>query len=501
MPMLALLYLLINSTLSVVNIPYVPYTYSVYLGGCANVTAYMDPLSGYGISSVYVINQMGDLRRAVVEPYSTPTYVAGDVCGTFLAITVDKWRTVGPLIGITYGEPSVSNLLGTAQLNITGGALIEVKSLYKPNVTGGFVFKIGERNALGVYVEDYLAYGSSVTITGYGLVNVTPIDLSSRAPDYYVYVPEPGTNVTGGYPVQISGLVFAPGQRYLLGRPQLLVSQVSVPVIGDCPGVAYISNPLARPVSVLVQLDDGETYIVQMPEFPKYINTTALLGINATDLLGNPLSDYNLTTYVVATGNQIVGRCLVSGLSYYIAVVVNNDTLYYPAALDRGFLIAHTDIIKPKIQVVGWGVGAAYPPISRLGQNITVAVTLNGTTIAIYHKRASPLIVINDTSLAVRVYVTDILGSPLDSFEVMVGNLTFRGRDGVVYVIPLSNTIAVSYHGLTYLEELAPKISLPVMTSESFLKIFAGSLIAGLSAGLALTRKKKEIGGDDTVEV
>jgi len=241
--MMVALYLLINSTLSLIQVPYVPYTFSTYLGGCANVTAYLDPLSGYGISSIYVVDQYGDIRRALLAPYSTPTYAAGRICGAFLSIVVDRWRAVGPLIPVSYGSSETYALIGTLQLNVTDGALIEVKSLYRPNVTGSFLYKIEDQSAMGVYLVGYLAYGAQITISGYGLVNVTRISLSSKAPDYYVYVPEPGVNLSGGYPAPISGLRFAPSQIYVLGKPTVVVSQVRIPVVGQCGGVAYVSDP------------------------------------------------------------------------------------------------------------------------------------------------------------------------------------------------------------------------------------------------------------------
>lgn len=503
--MLVALYLLLNSTLTVVNVPYVPFVYNMYLGGCANITAYLDPLSGYGISAVYVIDQYGNSQRALLAPYSTPTYVTGDVCGTFLAIAVDKWRAVGPLVPVAYGNPTVYNLIGALQLNISDAAIIAIKSLYKPNVTGSFLYKIQEETVAGVYFTEYLAYAPQISISGYGLVNVTPISLSSKAPDYYVYVPEPGVNISGGYPLPISGLRFAPTQMYLVGKPSIVVRQVQIPVSGQCQGYAYVSDPLARPVTVTIQLDDGETYVVQSPYFPKAINTTLLQGINATDAVGNPLSLYNLTVYPATSGGSPVGRCLVSGVEYYIAVVLNNSTYYYPASISGGYLVARTDIVKPRVVVYGWGQGVAIPPMARAGSNVTVAIYLNGTEIASYVAQAEPVITINDTNLAKMVHVVDILGSPLDDFEVLEGGLAFRGSNGVAPVIPISNVVVIKYRGVEYTTQLSDTIKLPVLTESSFVKIAAVSLAAGLSTGLALAArrsdKKKKADVEETVEV
>ncbi|MEZ0249297.1 MAG: hypothetical protein ABWJ97_08480 [Thermoproteus sp.] len=503
--MLAALYLLLNSTLMAIQVPYVPYTYSIYLGGCANFTAYLDPLSGYGISAVYVVDQYGQAKRALLAPYSTPTYTSGYICGSFLSVVVDKWRAVGPLIPISYGSPTAGSLIGPVQLNVTDAALIQIKSLYRPNVTGSFIYKIGEQNALGVYFVEYLAYGGQVTISGYGLVNVTPIYFSSSAPDYYVYVPEPGTNVSGGYPLAVSGLRFAPSQIYLLGRPTLIVRQVEIPVEGQCGGVAYVSNPLARPVAVMVQLNDGESYVVQSPEFPKAINTTVLLGVNATDLTGTPLSAYNLTVYPTTDGGAPIGRCLVSGVDYYVAVVLNNSTFYYPASIVGGYLVAHTDIVRPRAVVYGWGNAVVEPTITRAGANVTVYVELNGTVIGVYTLKAQPVLAINDTNLARRVRVVDILGAPLDGFEVVEGNLAFRGADGVATIIPTSNIVVVRYRGVEYLVQLSDTIRLPVLTRGSVVKVLAASIIAGTAAGLALMKRGGEKKGrgepEEVVEV
>ncbi|AEA12212.1 hypothetical protein TUZN_0722 [Thermoproteus uzoniensis 768-20] len=501
--MLVALYLLLNSTLSLIQVPYVPYTFSTYLGGCANVTAYLDPLSGYGISSVYVIDQYGNIQRALLAPYSTPTYVTGRICGSFLSIVVDKWRAVGPLIPVSYGTTSTYALIGTIQLNLTDGALVEVKSLYKPNVTGSFIYKVEDRSAMGVYLVKYLAYGSQIAISGYGLVNVTPISLSSKAPDYYVYVPEPGVNLSGGFPAPISGLRFAPSQIYVLGKPTVVVSQVQIPVVGQCGGTAYVSDPLARPVSVIVQLNDGETYTLQSPEFPKAVNTTLLLGINATDLAGTPLSDYNITVYPTTADGAPVGRCLVYGVPYYVAVAWHNATFYYPAALVDGYLVARTDLVKPKVVIYGWGTGEVSPRLARAGSNVTVTVYLNGTAIARYAVKAQPVISINDTNLAEVVHVVDILGSPLDSFEVIMGNLTFRGAQGAAVVIPLSSYAVIRYRGVEYTVQLGATVRLPVMTADSLVKIMAASLAAGVSTALAtwVRRSDKREEVEETVDV
>jgi hypothetical protein len=501
--MMVALYLLINSTLSLIQVPYVPYTFSTYLGGCANVTAYLDPLSGYGISSIYVVDQYGDIRRALLAPYSTPTYAAGRICGAFLSIVVDRWRAVGPLIPVSYGAGETYALIGTVQLNVTDGALIEVKSLYRPNVTGSFLYKIEDQSAMGVYLVGYLAYGAQITISGYGLVNVTRISLSSKAPDYYVYVPEPGVNLSGGYPAPISGLRFAPSQIYVLGKPTVVVSQVRIPVVGQCGGVAYVSDPLARPVSVVVQLDDGETYTLESPEFPKAINTTLLMGVNATDLAGTPLSDYNVTVYPTTADGAPVGRCLVYGAAYYVAVVLGNSTIYYPAALEGGYLVARTDIVRPRVAVYGWGVGAVSPELARAGSNVTIAVYLNGTAIARYVVRAQPVISINDTGLAEAVHVVDIMGSPLGDFEIAMGNLTFRGAQGTAVVIPVSSFAVVKYRGVEYTVQLSPTIKLPVLTEGSLLKIAAAAGAAGASTALALSARgsNKREEREETVEV
>ncbi len=503
--MLAVLYLVLNSTLSLVQIPYVPYVYSAYLGGCANVTAYLDPLSGYGISAIYVVDEYGNSRRALVRPYSTPTYVSGDICGTFLAVIVDKWRAVGPLVPVSYGDSVVYDLIGLLQLNISDAALIAIKSLYKPNVTGSFLYKIQEQSVAGVYLAEYLAYGSQVSIQGYGLVNVTPISLTSRSPDYYVYVPEPGVYLSGGYPAPIPALRFAPRQEVLLGKPTIVIKQIQIPVSGECGGYAYISDPLARPVVVTVQLNDGETYVLRLPYFPESVNATLLRGINATDAVGNPLSLYNLTIYPTTDGGYPVGRCLVYGVDYYVAVVLGNSTFYYPASLYDGYLIARTDIVEPRVVVHGWGYGVVTPQVTRIGANVTVTVYLNGTAIAKYVVKASPTISINDTNLARRVHVVDVLGAPLDGFEILEGNLTFKGSNGIAMVIPISDVVVVRYGGLEYTVQLSDTIRLPVLTKESLVKVAAVSLAAGLSAGLALVKRSDKRGGVDesegTVEV
>lgn len=496
--MLTLLYLIINASLMVVPVPYVPYTYSLYLDGCVNLTAYLDPLSGYGISGVYVINPQGALTRATLSRESTPTFVAGRICGGFLAVSLDRWRRMGPLIPVSMGQPSVYNLLGSYQANFTDSAIIEIKSLYKPNITGLFIYKISEQNIMGVYFSKYIAYQAPITIEGYGLVNITPISLSSRALDYYVYVPSPGVSVSGGFPINITGLRFAPSQIYLLGRPSVVISQVKIPVTGACNGSAYAPDPLARPLTVVVAFNDGEEYTIQMPYFPRQINSTLLLGVNATTLDGIPLNDLNITAYPVTYNGQLAGRCLVEGIQYYVAVLLNGSTMYFPAVLKDGVLTASTNIVKPSVVVKGVGYGVVRPAVAPEGSNVTITIYLNGTQLAEYAARARPVIIIDDSDLTASVRVRDILGSPLPDFYVVVGNLTFRGRDGLVHTVPISQLIVVGYEGRQYLAPLSSTVTVPVLTRESLIKILAGSLIAGAAAGLALAPKggAKERKGD-----
>ncbi|MFB6491265.1 MAG: hypothetical protein TU35_008555 [Thermoproteus sp. AZ2] len=489
--MLALLYLIINSTAMAVPIPYIPYAYSLYLGGCANVTAYLDPLSGLGISAVYAISQDGVAVRPPLSPESTPTYASGDICGAFLSIVVDKWRSIGPLIPVSEGNPAVYNLLGEYQLNFTDAAIIEIKSLYKPNITGSFIYKLSENNILGVYVEKYIAYEAPITIQGYGLINITPIYLSQSPAEYYIFVQEPGVNVSGGFPLNIAGLRFSPSQTYLVGNPKVVVSQVQIPVIGNCSGSAYVPDPLTRPITVLVNFDDGESYAVQFPYFPHAINTTTLRGIEATALDGTPLSALNLTTYLVAPGGQPVGQCLIEGLQYQVAVVLGNKTLYYPASINNGVAQAATNIVRPAVVVQGIGYGVASPPIAVEGENITVSVYLNGTLLAKYQAKAEPRIVINDSKLLARVEVVDVFRDPLGDFYVEAGNLTFRGSNGVAYVVP-SQFLVVVYGGRQYLVQYSQTITLPVLTKASLIKALAGSLAVGIAAGIGLAPRRKK---------
>ncbi|WP_226951997.1 hypothetical protein [Pyrobaculum calidifontis] len=499
--MLGLLLLAINATLAAVPIPYVPYVYTAQIGGCVNFSAYIDPLSPWGISSVYVVLNNGAVVAPQLNRYPTPKYVSGTACGDFISVKVDKWRSLGPLIPVSVKGQDSALLYQGFPLEVNGTAILVVKSLLPPRVVGDFVYRVNSTAFQGVYVEEYIAYGH-VEVSGYGIVNVTYISLTGDRPDYYIYVPSRGVRVEGVKPwTPDIPLLFASNQSAVVGKPRLVVEPISIPVVGECAGTATVSNPLQRPLLVYVKLQSGEEYVLQYYYLPDNVTTWLYRGAEAWSIDGVELP----VSYVEAEGGYPVGKCLVEGLRYYVYIDVNGTTYKYPAAVRQGTLEAHTDLVKPKVAVEAPITAAVEPPIAKAGDNVTVRLFINGTVVAELKTKAAPVIKVNST-LFKEVRVVDLLGSPIHAFVVYVGTLKFYGTNGVAKVVAVDNAVVVEVNGAKYLAPLAPEIRLPTLARESFLKILAAAIIVGVSAAFVVGVKKRESGekvikGGDVVEV
>jgi hypothetical protein len=496
--MFGLLLLMINATASAVPISTIPFVYTTPIGGCVNFSAYLDPLSPWGIASVYAVRGDGTLTQPTLDKYPTPKYVRGYVCGDFLSIRIDRWRSVGPLVPITVrGEDSAYLYIGIPY-DVNGTAIVKVKSFTRPLVTGQFIYRVVSAESFGVYAEEYIVYGVA-QISGYGIVNITYISIGGDKPDYYVYVPTRGVKVEGVRPwTPDFRLLFAPNQTEVVGKPRVVVEQISVPVVGECSGVAYVVNPLERPLRIYVKLDTGEQYALSSYYLPMNITTWRFRGAVAKTVDGQSLPVYAVST---VDGSQ-VGMCVVEGASYYVYVKTNETVYRYPAQASGGFVEAYTDLVRPKATLPGFNV-TVEPEVAKIGSNVTVRIYYNGTLVAEYIMRASPTLFINASSFFHKVKVVDVLGTPLPRFVIYVGGLKFYGVDGVAYVIPVDANTAVEVNGVRYLVRLQPEIRVPTLTKESFFKIVAASAVVGAAVAFGFRKKEKptEESGRDIVEV
>ncbi|AFA39782.1 hypothetical protein Pogu_1755 [Pyrobaculum oguniense TE7] len=485
--MLGLLTLLINATVLYIPITAVPFIYTAPLSGCANFSAYVDPLSPWGIASVYAVSTTGALAQPGLDPYPTPKYVKGQICGDFISVRIDRWRSIGPAVPISVKGTDTLLIYQGVPLEINGTAIVKVKSFTQPQVDGRFYYKISSQVVMGVYVEEYVVY-SYAKISAYGIANITYLSLSEDKPDYYLVVPALGVRVDGVKPWTPDFVLwFSPNQTAAVGKPRVVVEQVRIPVAGECNGTATVSNPLERPYQVLVKLDTGEEYALQMYQPPSVVRTWRLSGAEAKTADGKPLPVYMVTT----EDGSPVAMCIVEGATYYLYVKVG-DTLYrYPATSSSGVLEAYTDLVKPRVVLDYPGFNAtATPEVARLGENITVKVYYNDTFVQEYRVKASPLVALNVSRLFVEVRVEDVLGSPIDSFYVYVGGLRFRGQGGTARILPLADPIAVEINGVKYLTRLQPTVRVPTLTQSSFLKIVAAAVAVG--GGIAIGFKRRE---------
>jgi hypothetical protein len=496
--MFGLLLLLINATASAVPISTIPFVYTTPLGGCVNFSAYLDPLSPWGIASVYAVGKDGALTQPTLDKYPTPKYVRGYVCGDFLSIKIDRWRSVGPLVPVTVrGEDSAYLYVGVPY-EVNGTAIVKVKSFTRPQVTGQFVYRVASAESFGVYAEEYVVYGV-VQISGYGIANITYISFSGDRPDYYVYVPTKGVKVEGVKSwTPDFHLLFAPNQTEVVGKPRVVVEQISVPVVGECSGRAAVVNPLERPLRIYVKLDTGEEYTLSTYHLPVNITTWRFRGAVAKTVDGQSLPVYAVST---DDGSQ-VGMCVVEGASYYVYVKTNESVYKYLAQVSGGFVEAYTDLVRPKAALPGFNV-TVEPDVAKIGSNVTVRIYYNGTLVAEYIRRASPTLFINVSSFFHEVKVVDVLGTPLSRFVIYVGGLEFYGVDGVARIIPVDANAAVEVNGVRYLVQLQPEIKIPTLTKESFLKVAVAAAVVGAAAAFGLRKKEKPVekGGRDLVEV
>jgi len=497
--MLGLLFLLINATMAAVPITSIPFVYTAPLAGCANFSAYVDPLSPWGIASAYAVRNDGALTQPTLDRYPTPKYIQGYACGDFISIKVDRWKSVGPAVPVTVkGEDSAYLYLGVP-FEVNGTAIVRVRSFTQPAVSGQFVYKVSSAASFGVYSEEYIVYGRA-QISAYGIVNITYIDLSGERPDYYVYIPTKGARVEGVKPWNPDfQLMFAPNQTGVVGKPRVVVEQVSLPVVGECAGKAAVVNPLERPLRVYVKLETGEEYALSFYHLPDNVTTWRFRGATAKTVDGQGLPVYAVST---DDGSQ-VGVCVVEGATYYV-YVRTNETLYkYPAQVADGVVETHTDLVKPKVSAAPEFNVTVEPEVAKMGSNVTVRIYYNGTLVAELRKKASPVLQLNTTSFFREVRVVDALGTPLPDFAIYVGGLKFRGAGGVAKVVPIDERAAVEINGVRYLVQLQPEVRIPTLTRESFLKIAAAAATVGTAVAFGLKRKEKpkREDGRDLVEV
>jgi len=490
--MLGLLLLLINATTAAVPITSIPFVYTAPLGGCANFSAYVDPLSPWGIASAYAVGSNGALTQPTLDRYPTPKYIRGYVCGDFISIKIDRWRSVGPAVPVAVkGEDSAYLYLGMP-FEVNGTAVVRVRSFTQPAVAGQFVYKVSSAASYGVYSEEYVVYGRA-QIWAYGIVNITYIDLSGERPDYYVYIPTRGVRVEGVRPWSPDfHLMFAPNQTEVVGRPRVVVEQISVPVVGECAGSATVVNPLERPLRVYVKLETGEEYALSFYYLPGNITTWRFRGATAKTADGQ-----NLPVYAVSTddGSQ-VGMCVVEGATYYI-YVKTGEMYKYPAHVAGGVVEAYTDLVKPRVVAGPEFTAAVEPEVAKIGSNVIVRIYYNGTLVAEFRKKASPVLQINTTSFFREVRVVDALGTPLPDFAIYAGGLKFRGAGGVAQIIPIDDKVAVEINGVRYLVQLQPEVKIPTLTKESFLKIAAAAATVGVAVAFGLKRREKPKGEKD----
>lgn len=483
--MLGFLFILINTTAIAVPITSIPFIYTTSLGGCANFSAYLDPLTPWGIASVYAISNNGVLTQPTLDHYPTPKYLRGRICGDFVTVKVDRWRSLAPLVPISIkGEDSAYLYQGVPYV-INGTAVIKIKSFTPPLVEGRYVYKVGSTSAFGVYIEKYIVYDTA-QVLAYGIANITYISLSDDKPDYYVEIPTRGVKIEGVKPwAPDFQLYFAPNQTTVVGRPRLVVEQIKIPVLGECRGVATVVNPLERPLRVYVKLETGEEYALSFYYLPDNITTWRLREVVARTIDGQ-----NLPVYLVTTDDGAsVGLCVVEGVSYFVYVKTNSTIYRYPAEVKNGVVEAFTDLVKPRVIAPGFNA-TVEPDVVKTGSNVTVRLYYNGTFVAEFIKKASPIIVINVSSLFHKIKVVDALGSPLTTFTIYVGSLKFYGHNGVAEIIPVEERAAVEINGVRYLAQIQPEIKVPTLTQESFLKIAAAATTVGVATAFALRRKE-----------
>lgn len=497
--MLGFLYLVLNATALAVPLTSIPFVYTTSLGGCVNFSAYLDPLSPWGVASVYVVSDTGQLGWPQLRPYPTPKFVQGVACGSFLSLRVDRWMGVGPLVPVSVSGEDSAFLYGELPVEINKTAIVKIKSFTKPQVVGDFVYKTYSTVVEGVYVEEYVVYGRA-QFAAYGIANITYIKLNDAKPDYYVYIPTPGVKVEGvrDWAPDVA-LWFAPNQSAVVGKPRLVVEQISVPVVGDCPGTAYVVNPVQRPLTVYVKLSTGEEYALSLYYIPANITTWRFQRAVATTLDGAELPVDGVET----DEGYPVGACLVQGLHYFVVVRLNGTSYRYAASVNAGVLEARTDLVEPRVEVGAPFRAVVSPQVARAGDNVTIRLYINQTLIAEVVKKAAPLVKLNTTAYFKTIRVVDVLGTPVDSFTVYVDKLKFYGKEGSASVVPVSDVASVEVRGARYLVRLGPEVKVPTLTTASFLKIVATAATVGGAAAFLFKRRhrEKEVGGVDVVEV
>ncbi|MFN7106268.1 MAG: hypothetical protein ACK4M3_06785, partial [Pyrobaculum sp.] len=362
-----------------------------------------------------------------------------------------------------------------------------------PVVSGDFVYRVSSLAVEGIYVEEYVAYGPA-QLTAYGAINVTYISLKEERPDFYIYVPTPGVRAEGLKPWSPDiPLWFSPNQTAGVGRPRVVVEQISIPVVGECGGVAVVTNPLQRPYSLYIRLEDGSSYHMSFFHLPAGVATWRLRGAVAKTLDGRELP----VEEIAAQDGTPVGLCVVEGVQYY----VKTYGYRYPAEVRQGRLEADTDLVEPRVAAPRGLNATVAPQVARSGSNVTVRLYYNGTPVGEVVAKATSVIVVNASQLYREVRVVDLLGEPVPHFVVYVGGLKFVGRNGVAEIIPTRDIMAVEINGVRYVARLTPEVRVPTFTWGSFLKVVTAAAVVGVAAALVIRRREKEIYEGETVEV
>jgi hypothetical protein len=169
----------------------------------------------------------------------------------------------------------------------------------------------------------------------------------------------------------------------------------------------------------------------------------------------------------------------------------------YPAQVAGGVVEAYTDLVKPRVVAGPEFTAAVEPEVAKMGSNVTVRIYYNGTLVAEFREKASPVLQIDTTSFFREVRVVDALGTPLPDFAIYVGGLKFRGAGGVALIIPIDDKAAVEINGVRYLIQLQPEVKIPTLTKESFLKIAAAAATVGVAVAFGLKRREKPKGEKD----
>ncbi|MEM4578463.1 MAG: hypothetical protein QXU59_06535 [Pyrobaculum sp.] len=496
--MLGLLLVVINATLIPVYISTMPFVYTTPITGCVDFAAYLDPASPWGISTVYVVTRDGRFNTPALDPYPTPKYIKGYVCGDFLTIRVDRWASVGPLVSVSIRGTETLYLYQGAPLEINGTAIIKIRSLTQPSVVGQFVYKTASKSLLGVYIEEYVVYGDA-KISGYGIVNVTYLSLNSDKPDYYITIPMRGVKIEGVRNWEPEyNLMFSPNQTAAVGRPRVVVEQIEIPVVGECQGSAVVLNPIARPLNIYIRLETGDDYVLSTYHVPNNISTWRLREVKAKTVEGGDLPVYTITTEDGAP----VSNCIVEGLNYIVYIKIGNDTYSYKTAARGETIEVITDLVKPRVVTDSQELLAKVEPeVAKLGSNVTVRIYLNNTLVAEYIKQAAPTILLNTSTLYRELKVVDLLNTPISNFIVYIGGLKFYGQRGVAKVVPVDDKIAVEINGVRYLAPLEPVVKIPTLTFESFVKVVAAAAIVGGAAAVGLKKSGGVKKREETVEI